>query len=66
VGPTGRLAQAAFYRGAEAHDANDRIIYNRATGALYYDPDGDGAAAQVQFAQMARGLGLKSTDFLVF
>jgi serralysin len=66
VGITGILATAAFYRGAEAHDSNDRIIYNRSTGALYYDPDGDGAAAQVQFARLNPRLGLKNDDFFVF
>ncbi|MBB3019851.1 serralysin [Microvirga lupini] len=66
AGPAGVLAQAAFYRGAEAHDANDRIIYNRATGALYYDPDGDGAAAQILFARLSPRLGLTNDDFIVF
>jgi serralysin len=62
----GRLAETAFYRGAEAHDGNDRIIYDRATGALYFDPDGDGAAAQVQFARMTPRVSLKNDDFVVF
>ncbi|MBM6579231.1 calcium-binding protein [Microvirga sp. BT689] len=62
----GRLADAAFHRGAEAHDGNDRIIYDRATGAVYYDPDGDGATAQVQFARMTPRAGLKHDDFIVF
>jgi Ca2+-binding RTX toxin-like protein len=62
----GRLADAAFFRGAAAHDSNDRIIYDRATGAVYFDPDGDGAAAQVQFARMTPRVGLKHDDFFVF
>jgi serralysin len=66
AGSAGVLKAAAFYRGAAAHDANDRIIYDRATGALYYDPDGTGAQEQVQFAQLNARLGLKNNDFLVF
>ncbi|MGF9758035.1 hypothetical protein AAII07_22820 [Microvirga sp. 0TCS3.31] len=62
----GTLAASAFYRGAAAHDANDRIIHNRATGAVYYDPDGTGAEAQVQFAQVDPRLNLKNLDFVVF
>lgn len=62
----GVLAQSAFYRGTEAHDSNDRIIYDRVTGAVYFDPDGDGAAAQVQFARMTPRVGLKNDDFIVF
>jgi serralysin len=62
----GRLTDAAFFRGAAAHDGNDRIIYDRATGAVYYDPDGDGAAAQIQFARMTPRVGLKHDDFFVF
>ncbi|MEE1656378.1 calcium-binding protein [Microvirga sp. CF3062] len=62
----GFLTDAAFYRGTEAHDSNDRIIYDRVTGAVYFDPDGDGAAAQVQFARMTPRVGLKNDDFFVF
>ncbi len=66
AGSAGVLKAAAFYRGAAAHDANDRIIYDRATGALYYDPDGTGAQEQVQIAQLNARLGLKNNDFLIF
>lgn len=44
------ISSAAFYAGTAAHDASDRIIYDKSTGALYYDADGDGAGAAVQFA----------------
>lgn len=48
----GTLTAAAFWVGSSAHDASDRIIYNKVTGALYYDKDGIGAAAQLQFATL--------------
>ena len=61
----GWLPTAAFWRGAAAHDATDRIIYNPANGALSYDSDGTGAAAPIQFAQLGTGINLTATDFYV-
>jgi len=49
----GNLSQAQFWSGANvtsAHDADDRIVYNSSTGALYYDADGNGGTAAVQIA----------------
>jgi len=54
-----------FWTGASAHDANDRIIYDKATGALYYDDDGTGRHAQVKIASLKKGLGLTKSDFHV-
>ena len=34
----------------QAHDASDRIVYDTTTGALYYDADGLGGQAALQFA----------------
>jgi Ca2+-binding RTX toxin-like protein len=47
---TGALSTANFKLGTAATDANDFIVYNNSTGALYYDADGSGAGAAIQFA----------------
>ncbi|MFN0190886.1 MAG: beta strand repeat-containing protein [Aestuariivirga sp.] len=64
--PLGFLAAAAFHIGAGAADASDRIIYNAATGAIYYDPDGLGGAVQIRFANLDAGLALTNADVFVF
>ena len=61
----GALAKGAFWIGAAAHDADDRIIYNKATGALSYDADGKGGAAAVQFATLSKSLVPTFADFVV-
>jgi Ca2+-binding RTX toxin-like protein len=63
--PLGPLAAGAFRSGASAADADDRIIYNPATGALIFDADGNGGGVGVQFATLATGLSLAATDFTV-
>jgi VCBS repeat-containing protein len=60
----GTLAANAFAIGAAATTADHRIIYDAATGALYYDADGDGAGAAVQFATLGTGLALTNADFV--
>ena len=59
----GALAAGAFVIGAAAADANDRIIYNSATGALLFDADGTGAIAAVQFATLSTGLAMTAGEF---
>ncbi|MBJ6127055.1 cadherin repeat domain-containing protein [Microvirga splendida] len=61
----GKLAKAMFWKGKEAHDASDRIIYDKKSGALYYDADGTGRSAQVKFATLKKGLSLTEKDFFV-
>lgn len=62
---TGFLASPAFWKGAAAHDATDRIIYDPATGVVSYDPDGTGAAAAQQIVKLAANLALTNSDFVV-
>ena len=65
VGDPFGLAKDAFHVGARAADAEDRIVYDRKSGALYYDPDGTGAAAQIKFAVLGKNLKLTAADFFV-
>jgi Ca2+-binding RTX toxin-like protein len=60
----GALAASAFAFGT-AGDGDDRIIYDQDSGALYFDIDGSGEGAQVQFAQLDAGLGMTHSDFFV-
>jgi Ca2+-binding RTX toxin-like protein len=62
---TGGLATSAFVLGTGAGDADDRIIYNQATGELWFDADGNGAAAPVLFATLAPSTSLAAADFAV-
>ncbi|WP_299162690.1 family 16 glycosylhydrolase [Accumulibacter sp.] len=64
---TGSLAAGSFRAaaGVSAADADDFILYDSASGALYYDADGNAAGAAVQFASLSSGLALSNADFLV-
>jgi Ca2+-binding RTX toxin-like protein len=61
----GALPAEAFAIGSAAADANDRIVYDPVTGALYYDADGSGGSEAIQFAVVHEGLGLTASDFYV-
>ena len=57
LGPSsGVLAAEKFFVGAAAHDADDRIIYDSAAGALIYDFNGSASGGGVRFATLATGL----------
>ena len=62
----GLISSDAFWIGSKAHDASDRIIYNKSKGALYYDPDGTGSKAAIQFATLTKNLKMTYQDFVVF
>jgi Ca2+-binding RTX toxin-like protein len=61
----GTLSAAAFFASAsgQAHDRNDRILYETDTGRLFYDADGDGSSGRVLFARLAASLNLSNADF---
>jgi Ca2+-binding RTX toxin-like protein len=65
LGPDGWLSGAAFRSGKAAADSSDRIIYNKGTGDLFYDPDGIGRAAAIKIAQLKAGLAITKADFYV-
>lgn len=72
LGPIGTAAGAplpdsAWHLGSAAADAQDRLIYDQATGRLWYDADGTGATAAVQVALVgvSTHAALSAADFLV-
>ena len=62
---TGTLVAGQFRIGSKALDANDFVIYNKVTGALLYDADGNGAVAAVQIATIGVGLAMTNADIVV-
>ncbi|MBB4041373.1 Ca2+-binding RTX toxin-like protein [Microvirga flocculans] len=62
----GTLASKAFVVGDRFKDADDRILYHKKAGALFYDPDGSGSAQAIQIANISKSLKITHKDFFVF
>ena len=63
---TGALAAGLFKNLSLAPiDPTDRILYNDATGALFYDADGSGAAVATLFAVLSGGPSVTAADFSI-
>jgi Ca2+-binding RTX toxin-like protein len=62
---TGALNPAFLRVGAAALDGNDYIVYNKATGALFYDSNGSLAGGVMAVAVLANKPVLTASDFLV-
>jgi Ca2+-binding RTX toxin-like protein len=63
----GTLAPGKFWSNATglAHDADDRIIYERDSGKLFYDANGKATGGAIHFATLAANLSLTYADFQV-
>ncbi|HEU4519097.1 MAG TPA: calcium-binding protein, partial [Microvirga sp.] len=64
-GSEGRLAADAFHLGREASDAEDRVVYDRGRGLLFYDRDGAGGAGQIRIAALTNKAALGVDDLWV-
>ncbi len=64
----GTLSDSSFHSSADgmATETSHRILYNTTTGALFFDADGSGTGAAVQFALLKDAPGLTASDFIVF
>jgi serralysin len=67
VGVNGYLKSSAFWTNntGKAHDRNDRIIYDKDSGVLYYDPDGTGSGKAVAFTTISKNLWMTFKDIYV-
>ncbi|MBD2746262.1 hypothetical protein IC232_06060 [Microvirga sp. BT688] len=54
-----------FVEGTKAKDKEDRIVYDKKTGSLYFDADGTGKTAQVKIATLSNKEKLFHHDFFV-
>ncbi len=69
LGPVGPLQAGALAFGRTAQDGDDRILYHRRTGDLFFDADGEGGDDAVLIATMdgfgRRNPELRLSNFLV-
>ena len=63
--PGAAIKASQFKIGAAAGDADDRFIYNRNTGALFFDVDGTGSTGQVQIATLSTKPLITNADIFV-
>jgi Ca2+-binding RTX toxin-like protein/subtilisin family serine protease len=67
ISVTGPL-MSGFFRANEtgvAQDRNDYIVYETDSGKLFYDADGSGAGAAIQFAMLTDHPTITAADFVV-
>jgi subtilisin-like proprotein convertase family protein len=62
---SGAIAANQFVIGTAATTSSQKFIYDKTFGSLYFDADGTGAIAKIQFAKLSSGLSLTNADILV-
>jgi serralysin len=65
VGSNGKLKSDAFHLGKKAADAEDRVIYDKSTGNLFYDADGTGKIAAIKIAVLQNKALIGLSDFVI-
>jgi Ca2+-binding RTX toxin-like protein len=61
----GALDAGAFVLGTAAGDADDRFVFDQASGRLWYDADGSGAIAQQLVATFEQSAVVTADDFII-
>jgi len=67
IGANGYLKAGAFWANntGKAHDKDDRIIYDKDSGILYYDADGTGSGKAAVFTTISKHLSMSSKDVYI-
>lgn len=67
IGSKGYLKPGAFWTNntGRAHDKDDRIIYDKDSGVLYYDADGTGSSKAMAFTTITKNLSMTSKDIYI-
>ena len=64
IAANGTLSVSAFRAGTVAMDADDRILYNRPTGEIFYDADGNGDGDAILIGLLLPAVQLTNADFV--
>jgi Ca2+-binding RTX toxin-like protein len=65
LGAPGDLRNAQFHLGLSGVGAQVRILYDSATGLVFYDPTGGGGGDRVQVMQLQPGLAITADEFVI-
>lgn len=63
LGPLGALSPGVFVQGTQALDSNDHLLYDQASGKLFFDRDANGSDLPFLFALFDNRPALTAADF---